>query len=160
MARSARRRLFESEEGEEEGERDGLFSEVKGHLASMRDGQKVRWNFDFDSKTPLPGPFQWEKVENGDVEAMAASNCDSSERSAPRKEFLASGDVTGRSRRRLCYVTSKNRRRRRCLDDGVLGEETELSQTEDSPGRGSRGQRSRPEVRRRRQFRSREPTGR
>lgn len=159
MAGSARRRLFDAGKGE--GEADGLFDEVKGHLAGMKDGQRVRWNFDFDSEVPLPGAFQWEKVDNGNVEAKAGSNCDKSERCAPRKEFLTSCcDVSDRSRRRLCCVTSKNRRRTRCLDDGLLGEEADLSRTADSPGRGSRGQMSRPEVRRLRQFRSRELAGR
>ncbi|KAK2587273.1 hypothetical protein KPH14_003003 [Odynerus spinipes] len=65
--RSVRRRLFQEDDdrrrdlntGVEDNVANCFFEEVRKH----REEAKKRWNFDFEKEIPLPGNYQWVKLD-------------------------------------------------------------------------------------------------
>ncbi|XP_078049088.1 uncharacterized protein LOC144476259 isoform X1 [Augochlora pura] len=68
--RNVRRRLFQDDEEENEGD-SSLNSGVEDNLVNCffeearknRENAKERWNFDFEKEEPLPGRYVWVKLD-------------------------------------------------------------------------------------------------
>ncbi|XP_076619305.1 uncharacterized protein LOC143340841 isoform X2 [Colletes latitarsis] len=68
--RNVRRRLFQDDEVDNEGD-SGRRSGVEDNLANCffeearknRENAKQRWNFDFEKEEPLPGRYEWVKLD-------------------------------------------------------------------------------------------------
>uniref|UniRef100_A0A3B4AFJ2 Cyclin-dependent kinase inhibitor domain-containing protein n=1 Tax=Periophthalmus magnuspinnatus TaxID=409849 RepID=A0A3B4AFJ2_9GOBI len=58
IQRAVRRSLFGPVDHEQ------LQRELSQRLQDITEQDSRRWNFDFQSHTPLPGPFQWEEVSS------------------------------------------------------------------------------------------------
>ncbi|XP_076175820.1 uncharacterized protein LOC143151005 isoform X2 [Ptiloglossa arizonensis] len=83
--RSVRRRLFQDEEPDNEPESERR-SGVEDNLANCfleearknRENAKQRWNFDFEKEEPLPGRYEWVKLDRDGNEirnrALESSN--------------------------------------------------------------------------------------
>ncbi|XP_012282474.1 uncharacterized protein DDB_G0283697 isoform X2 [Orussus abietinus] len=65
-SRNVRRRLFADDEGGQDGgpgEEDNLKNQLNEEIKRHRDEAKKRWNFDFEKEKPLPGRFEWTKLD-------------------------------------------------------------------------------------------------
>ncbi|XP_053972942.1 uncharacterized protein LOC128887622 isoform X2 [Hylaeus anthracinus] len=68
--RNVRRRLFQDEEGDNEsvserrsGIEDNLANCFLEEARKNRENAKQRWNFDFEKEEPLPGRYEWIKLD-------------------------------------------------------------------------------------------------
>lgn len=74
---------------------DQLRRDLKLRVMEIVDQDRRRWNFDFQTETPLPGRFQWEEVATTSAAALhrvstpprdaCASNCEGGERRTEAK---------------------------------------------------------------------------
>ncbi|CAN9506644.1 unnamed protein product [Ophioblennius macclurei] len=65
---------------------DQLRRDLKLQLREMMEQDSRRWNFDFESETPLPGRFQWEETP---ADCSADFYREPAEREAARSAFYA-----------------------------------------------------------------------
>ncbi|KAG7198343.1 hypothetical protein KM043_005737 [Ampulex compressa] len=77
--RSVRRKLFPDDEGDEEearnlsaGAEDNYANRFFEEARRSREIAKERWNFDFEKEEPLPGRYEWVKI---DQHGNEISNC-------------------------------------------------------------------------------------
>ncbi|CAD1479805.1 unnamed protein product, partial [Heterotrigona itama] len=64
--RSVRRRLFE-DDGDEETPRSSAVEDNANYILEEarknRENAKQRWNFDFENEEPLPGRYEWVRLD-------------------------------------------------------------------------------------------------
>lgn len=66
--RTVRRRLFQDDENDRQASLDSVMHEnVANYLFEearrTRENAKERWNFDFEKEEPLPGRYEWVKLD-------------------------------------------------------------------------------------------------
>ncbi|XP_043509806.1 cyclin-dependent kinase inhibitor 1B-like isoform X1 [Frieseomelitta varia] len=65
--RNARRRLFEDDDDDEtvrnSGVEDNIANCIFEEARKNRENAKQRWNFDFEKEQPLPGRYEWVKLD-------------------------------------------------------------------------------------------------
>lgn len=105
--RNVRRRLFDDDDDDDDEREPGLYSGVEDNLVNRvfeearksRETAKQRWNFDFEKEEPLPGRYEWVKLDQdgneitNPVEANSAiGNSDEGAKGNVQSEFTENSE--------------------------------------------------------------------
>ncbi|EZA50613.1 cyclin-dependent kinase inhibitor 2 isoform X2 [Ooceraea biroi] len=62
--RNVRRRLFQDTDDNNDGEGDNFVNRLLEEDRRQKELCKQRWNFDFEKEEPLPGRYEWVKLDD------------------------------------------------------------------------------------------------
>lgn len=82
----ARRKLFANEKDSENGEEENFCNHIREENRRRAEENMKKWNFDFERGVPLPGNFEWKKLDEHGNEISDSTNVINEEQNRNEQE--------------------------------------------------------------------------